>query len=148
MNTGDQAGGPGRHTVGATSWRDLVDPRRVAQVASLLLAAVAAAFLLGAPMYTGDSVSSDGTTTPTSSTLAEVNGRWVAALVLAPAVLIAVHTLWVGRGRRAAIVVCTAPVAVLCLLGILTIGVFYLPAVILSGVSLLLPARDPAPRPA
>ncbi len=131
-----------------TSWRDFVDARRVVQVVALLLAAVAAAFLLGAPLYSGTStsVTSDdtSTTTPMRATLVEVNGGWVIALLVAPVVLVAIHALWVGRGRTAAIVACTAPVAVLCVLGILTIGVFFLPAVILSGVALLVPAREPA----
>lgn len=131
-------------------WRGFLDRRRVVQLVALLLAVAAAVLLLAVPLYSGEAttVSSDGTvtTTRTAATLTEVNGGWIAGLVLVPVVLIAVHALWVGRGRTAAIVACTAPVALLSLVGILTIGVFLLPAVILSGVALLVPARAATPR--
>lgn len=131
-------------------WRGFLDKRRVVQLVALLLASGSAILLLAAPLYSGETtaVSSDGTTTATrtAATLAEVNGGWVIGLVLVPVALVAVHALWAGRGRTAAIVACTAPVALLGLVGILTIGVFFLPAVIVSGVSLLVPARPATSR--
>jgi hypothetical protein len=121
--------------------RDFVDPRRVVQLAALALAVAAAAYLVGYPTY-GRSASA-GTS---SATLVGADGPWVLWLLLAPVVLVAIHALW-PRGRRTvAIVACTIPLYVLCVAGALTIGIFFVPAALVSGLALLAPARPSGSR--
>lgn len=122
--------------------RDFLDARRLVQLAALALAVAAAAFLLGYPTYSGRGAAGDA---PTAS-LVEVNGRGVLWLLAAPVVLVATPALWPHRGRTAAIVACTVLLWLLCLAGLLSIGLFFLPAALVSGVALLVPAR-PLRRP-
>ena len=122
--------------------RGFVDARRLVQLAALALAVAAAAFLLGYPAYGGGGPAGAA---PTAS-LVDVNGPWVLWLLAAPVVLVATHALWPHRGRTVAIVACTVPLWLLCLAGLLSIGLFFLPAVLVSGVALLVPAR-PLRRP-
>jgi hypothetical protein len=113
-----------------------VDPRRVVQLAALALAVAAAAYLVGYPTY-GRSASASSS----STTLVDADGTWVLWLLLAPVVLVAIHALW-PRGRRTvAIVACTVPLYLLCVAGALTIGIFFVPAALVSGLALLAPAR-------
>ena len=122
--------------------RGFVDARRLVQLAALALAVAAAAFLLGYPTSSGGGAG--GATS--SASLVDVNGPWVLWLLAAPVVLVATHAVWPHRGRTVAIVACTVLLWLLCLAGLLTIGVFFLPAVLVSGLALLVPAR-PLRRP-
>ena len=122
--------------------RGFVDARRLVQLAALALATAATAFLLGYPAYSGAGSAGVAST----ANLVDVNGPWVLWLLAAPVVLVATHALWPRRGRTVAIVACTVPHWLLCLAGLLTIGLFFLPAVLVSGVALLVPAR-PLRRP-
>lgn len=131
------------------SWRGFLDGRRAVQLVALLLAVAAAAYLLGVPAYghVSTAVSSDGGTVTRygSASLVEVNGGWVVGLLLGPVALVAAHALWRGRHRTAAIVACTALLLGFCVAGMLSVGLFFLPAAIASGLSLLAPARPAAP---
>jgi hypothetical protein len=109
-----------RLNVGALAWS-----------AGLLLAALAL------PVYSTSSTSASDGVTLTSSTLVAVNGVRALVLMAVPA-LAALVVLWAIRARRAgarwAGPVAWAMVCVLvaeCIVGILSIGAFILPAVLL-----------------
>ena len=121
--------------------RGFFDARRAMQLLSLVLAAAAAAYLLAVATYSGTATTEDGETAEVAATLVDINGRWVIAILLAPVLLIGTHALWQGRGRTVAILVCTLPVLLFSLAGMLTVGIFFMPAVIASGLSLVVPAH-------
>ncbi|HIZ37378.1 MAG TPA: hypothetical protein H9815_16500 [Candidatus Ruania gallistercoris] len=93
-------------------------------VMALLLASAASVALLFLPFYGNVGVGAESTGT---ATLIEVNGSGVVILLALPVLITAV--IAVVRGRRAVLVsaLCTGLLAVLVLLGIASIGLFYLP---------------------
>ncbi|OJV82206.1 MAG: hypothetical protein BGO37_04240 [Cellulomonas sp. 73-92] len=124
--------------------RGFLDARRVVQLAALALAAAAAAYLLS-DRASGATTSDAGSAAP-AATLVDVEGRWVIWLLLTPVLLVATHALWRGRGRTAAIVAGTTLLFLLCVAGALTIGIFFMPAALVSGLALLVPARTTSSR--
>ena len=120
--------------------RGFLDARRVVQLAALALSVAAAAYLLGDRPAAGA-----GSATP-AATLVDIEGRWVIWLLLTPVLLVGAHALWRGRGRTAAIVAGTALLFLLCVAGALTIGIFFMPAALVSGLALLVPARTTSGR--
>lgn len=131
------------------AWRSALDGRRVVQLVALLLAVAASSFLALVPVYSGaaTSTSSDGTVTTTqqTATLLEVNGPGALAVLLVPVLLTAVPALWFGRGRTPAAVVGTALLALGCVAGLLTVGVFYLPALVAAGLAFAARTRSARP---
>jgi hypothetical protein len=111
------------------------DARRVVQLVALLLAVAAAAVLIGVPMNSGS----------TTQTLLRAEGPHVLPVLLLPVALTLVPATWLGRGRTAAAVACAVLLVLVCLAGLLTVGVFYLPAAIVSGVAFTVPARGAIP---
>ena len=111
------------------------DARRAVQLVAVLLAAAAAAVFVGVPMDTGS----------TNQTLLQAEGPHVLPVLLLPVALTLVPLLWLGRGRTAASVTCSALLVLVCLVGMLTVGVFYLPAAIVSGIALAVPAPRASP---
>jgi len=104
------------------------------------LALVPAALLL--PVYQGLTSSSSGVTTHTSATLVAVNGPWVLSVMALPAGLALLA--WFGLHRRCASAskhggplawTAIAALAVLSLLGALSVGPFLLPTVLLLGAA-------------
>ncbi len=112
--------------------RGFLDARRAVQLAALALAVAAAAYLATYRAYSGG---------PSAVTLVDVNGRWVVWLLLAPVLLVATHALWPGRGRTVAIAACTALLFAFCVAGALTVGLFFMPALLVGGLAILVPAR-------
>ena len=127
------------------------------------VALVVAAFTL--PAYTGEegTASSDGTMHGhrTTATLVEVNGSWGAVLAAAPVLAaILVTALLTVRHRdaahgglpRVAAWTVVAALALLALAGLLTIGLFFVPAVAALALAVAAapgsqrtPPREPAP---
>lgn len=112
--------------------RGFLDTRRFVQLAALVLAGAAATYLGTYRTYSGG---------PSATTLVDVNGRWVVWLLLAPVLLVAIHALWPGRGRTVAIAVCTVLLFAFCVAGALTVGLFFMPALLVGGLAVLVPAR-------
>jgi hypothetical protein len=103
------------------------------------------------PAYTSDSTSGVNGVTITRSTLAQENGARAIVLVAVP-VLACIVVLWAIRARRGgarwATPVAWAGVGLVAaeaLVGILTIGAFILPAVILLAMAVPLAPGPPAP---
>jgi hypothetical protein len=130
------------------AWRGFLDARRVVQLVALLLAIAAAVFLVFAPTGTGvtSSVDADGTVTTTEHavTLLDVNGGGVLGVLLAPVVFTLVPALWVGRGRTVAAIAGTVLLGLLCVAGMMTIGVFYLPAALAAALAFVAKTRPAA----
>jgi len=126
-----------------------IDARRIVQLAALGLALAATVYLLAVPTPSGQSttVTSDGTTTTvdTAQTLLAVNGSGMLVVLLLPVLLTAVPALWWGRGRTAVGIFCAVPLLLLCVVGLLTVGVFFFPAAVIAVVALVVPAWSPAP---
>ena len=129
---------------------------RVALAGATLWSAALVAAALTVPLYSGASTSSVGsadtdsngtvvtgpvTTTSTTATLVEVNGWWGLVLACIPlCACLVVATLLLGPGGRrsqVAAAVVVAPLGAVTVLGLLTIGLFLVPAVAGLGVAVL-----------
>lgn len=113
-------------------------------VVALLLALTASVALLFLPFYgsVGVGVESTGT-----ATLIEVNGSGVVFILVLPVLFTAVIAM--VRGRRAVLVsvLGTGLLAAFVLLGIASIGLFYLPALIAATVGVIARAIVTGSRP-
>lgn len=103
------------------------------------------------PVYSGSSttVTSDGgrRTMSTSATALQINGRWVLVLLSVPAVTVLLTAGLVAlqprhRWASRAAWVPVGVVGVLAVLGMLTIGIFLLPVVVLLGIAVLIATLD------
>ena len=103
-------------------------------VVALLLALTASVALLFLPFYGNYEVGAEPTGT---ATLIEVNGSGVVILLALPVLFTAVIAL--VRRRRAVLLsaLCTALLAAFVLLGFASIGMFYLPALIVAAVGVI-----------
>lgn len=117
--------------------RDLFDARRAVQLVALVLAVAATTLFVAVPRDTGSA----------TQTLLQAEGARVLPLLLLPLVLTVVPLVWAGRGRTAASVTCTVALVLVCLAGLLTVGPFYLPAGIVGGIALAVPAHPAGPAP-
>ena len=126
------------------------------QVAAILahgLAWAAVAYLLFVPVYSGQITTavaqgqptvSTNTTTPTSSTLLEVNGLEIIPVILIPVLLTGFALLGVvftkpGRAARKAILLAATVLTFgFCALAMFSVGIFYLPGAVALLVSAIL----------
>jgi len=103
------------------------------QAVALGLSLLASLVLLVIPAFGGTSASSDGTREVThATTLLESEGPRVLLILLVPVVLTLLPLLVRGRGRRSVALACTLLLAAGALLGLASIGAFYLPALIFA----------------
>lgn len=110
-------------------------PRRRAdvwQVAALALSVLASLLLLVVPFFGGTSVtgSSDGTQTERTVTLLESQGVGVLVPLGIPVLLMLVPLYPSGAARRWVSLACTVLLGAFALLALLSVGVFYLPALV------------------
>jgi hypothetical protein len=139
MTTAREASGSGRAafwlTLGALGWS---------------VAVVVAAMVV--PAYSGSGVTSTGATFTTSATLVGENGAGVLAVVTLPAVATllvwgALHR-YCSRGSawaRPAAWALIGLIGLLCLVGVMTIGIFLLPVAVLLGCAAARTPRASAP---
>lgn len=116
---------------------------RLLAASGLLLSLLAAAYLALADTYSSQSCVSDGTSTvctdKSSSTLIEENGAWVLLLLAVPICLAAAQLLLVIAHGPAVLKSLVAGVFLpACLIALFSLGVFFLPAALVSAVALLL----------
>ncbi|MFI6496643.1 hypothetical protein [Nonomuraea typhae] len=110
-------------------------------IASAILALAASIIAFVAPMYT--TAGSGGTTSRTG--LGSVGGWQSIAMLLLP-VIIALAPLAFRGGRiRIPAIVAAALLGAWCVLGMASIGVFYVPSLVLMVVAATYPRREPAP---
>jgi hypothetical protein len=104
------------------------------QLVALGLSTLASLVLLVVPAFGGTSASSDngGREVVRTTTLLESEGSRVLLILLVPVVLTLVPLLVRGRAHRSIALACTLLLAVGALLGLASIGAFYLPALIFA----------------
>lgn len=104
------------------------------QIAALVLSVLAALLLLVVPAFGGTSVTvdSDGTQAERTVTLLESEGPGILIPLAIPVLLTFVPLYPLGDARRWVRLACTLLLGAFTLLAILSIGVFYLPALVCS----------------
>lgn len=122
-------------------------------IAAFVAAAAAALVVAFAPLYEGCSATAQASSTSIGSvsehvscgheTALQVNGPWVLVIVAIP-VLIALLPIAL-RFRRSSRIVSALVLWILCVLGALSIGVFFVPAAILMTIAAA--RSDAAPLP-
>jgi hypothetical protein len=80
--------------------------------------------------------------------LVEVNGMSVLGVLAVPVLLAGVGLVAVGRRRRPILVVVTVAMLALCVLGLASVGLFYLPAAVALVVAVVGWRQVPSPPPA
>lgn len=115
--------------------------RWTAQHVALVLAVAAALLLAIAPTGSSESVTTDSTGTVTESvshtTLVQSQGPGVLIVLAIPVVLTLAPLLVPPRLRRTVGLVCAVLLAALVILGALTIGIWFMPALIATLVASL-----------
>jgi hypothetical protein len=114
------------------------------QLVALVLSVAASLLLLVLPVYESSTTSSSGAEMSGTSTLLETQGPGVMVTLAVPILLTAVPLLLQGRARGAVSLVCTLLLGIGTLLALLSIGVFYLPALVCSIAATTAAFRPPA----
>lgn len=123
-----------------------LSPKRVVQIAALALALTAALMIAVLPMYTEMTVSSDGTESTSRATVLEVNGLWVLVLIAVPVLLAALPLSARGRAWQPLSITSAALLSACVVLGMVSIGLFFLPAAVVAIVGACLSPRSTRPR--
>lgn len=114
------------------------------QIAALAVVITAAIALLVLPTSTSVTSSSDGSELTTSQTLLESMGPSVLLILAAPIAMAALPLFSRGRAWVALSIASAVLLWLFVILGLLTIGVFFLPGAILALIAACLPVRAPA----
>lgn len=115
--------------------------KRVLQWIAFAFTVAASSLLSFLPVYSGVTSDSNGTSTETSATLVQVNGPSVLIPLAVPIAISLVPLLARGRAWQTLSIVATVLLGVAVFLGILSIGVFFLPALIVEIIAACLPAQ-------
>lgn len=115
--------------------------KRLLQWVALGLALAASVYLLVVPVYEGAVSDESGATLRTSETLLSVNGPWALVVLAVPPAIAALPLFARGRAWQPLSVVACVLLGAGVLVGILTIGVFFLPALVVEVVAACLPTR-------
>jgi hypothetical protein len=131
------------------------DPKRVRsradtfQLSAVGFAVLASVLLLVVPVFSSTSTSSDSAGVQvqktSTSTLLEAQGSSVLVLLVVPIILTLVPYLIRSPSRRRATltIACTVLLAIGALLALLSVGLFYLPALVCSVAASTAALRDP-----
>ena len=114
------------------------------QLVALVLSVAGSLLLLVLPVYESSTTSSSGAEVRGTSTLLETQGPGVMVTLAVPILLTAVPLLLQGRARGAVSLVCTLLLGIGTLLALLSIGVFYQPALVCSIAATTAAFRPPA----
>jgi hypothetical protein len=112
------------------------------QIAALVLAAVAATVVVFVPLATEATSDSSGNETTAAVSLLQSMGPSVFLIVAIPVVIAALPLFSRGRTWVVLSIVSAALLWTFVVLGALSIGVFFMPAAILSLVAACIPARS------
>jgi hypothetical protein len=126
---------------------------RVLAVLALIFAVAAAGYLIFADTYSGQQCTGGSSSVPTcietSSTLIEENGSGVLFILAIPVVLATAQLLLVVADAPGVLSGLLAAMFLgLCLIAVFTIGFYFLPAALLSGVAGALRYGRSHPQPA
>jgi hypothetical protein len=114
------------------------------QIAALAVVITAAIALLVLPTSTSVTSSSDGSEVTTSQTLLASMGPSVLLILAAPIAMAALPLFSRGRAWVALSIASAVLLWLFVILGLLTIGVFFLPGAILALIAACRPVRAPA----
>lgn len=106
-------------------------------VVAFVLALAASVLLLFLPLYATMTTTSTGATTQGRASLWAENGPWILIPLAVPVLLTAVIALARGRGGLVVSILCTFVLAAFTVLALASIGMFYLPALIVAAVAVL-----------
>lgn len=115
--------------------------KRVLQIIALALAAAAVVALCALPGYVSVTTDSRGHESIQTQGVLAVMGLPYLAVLMIPVVLAAIPLLLRGRAWQPASITVAILIAAFGILGALSIGFYYLPAVIVSIVAAIVPAR-------
>lgn len=115
--------------------------KRLLQLAAFALAVAGSAYLAVVPVYSGSWTDSTGASGTASATLIEVNGTWAIVLLAVPVLITLVPLFARGRAWQVLSIAAAVLLGVVTILGSMTIGVFYMPALIVAIVAACLPVR-------
>ncbi|SEB39434.1 hypothetical protein SAMN04489806_0393 [Paramicrobacterium humi] len=122
-----------------------VNGKRIAQIIAVVLALAADAMILFGTRYTDVTSDSSGHESTVTRSFLEVNGPMILISLAVPVVVAALPLFFPHRGWQAASVASVVLLAIFVFLGALTIGVFFMPALIAAIVGLAM--RRPAVTP-
>lgn len=124
--------------------------KRWMSAVAALLGVAAAIVMCTVPLYsvTSSSVSSSGGSHAGSSsqTVLQVMGTGYLVVLLAPAVLAAIPLLLRGRAASIAALVAAVLIGGFVVLGIMSIGLFYLPCAVFAIIAAAMPSAAPGSR--
>src|SRR5690625_1074307 len=109
----------------------------VAGVIAFGLAFAASLVLLFLPVYSTVTTISKSVTTQDTVTLWAANGPWILVPLTLPVLLTAAVALARGRGGLVVSILCTLVLAAFTVLALASIGMFYLPALVVAVVAVL-----------
>ena len=118
--------------------------KRVAQLIAFALATMAAIAVLFVPSYTTAISDSDGNETIRSSTVWEVNGPTFLLVMAIPIAITILPLLVRGPSWPAVSVIAAVLIGLFAVIGSLSIGFYFIPAVAAELVAVFLPSRLPA----
>jgi hypothetical protein len=116
--------------------------KRRLQIAALVLVAVAATVVVFVPLSTEVTSDSNGNETTAAVSLLQSMGPSVLLIVAIPIVIAALPLFSRGRSWMVLSIVSAALLWTFAVLGLLSIGVFFIPGGILSLIAACIPARS------
>lgn len=123
--------------------------KRMTGLVAVVLAVAAAIVLSTVPVYSGEQSSTSSTGAPvvmhTSQTVLQVMGGGYLVILLLPAIVLAIPLLLRGRAASVGALAAAVLVGMFVVLGILSIGLFYLPAAVCAVVAAALPSPPKHP---
>ena len=115
--------------------------KRLLQWLALLLTVTASVLLAFLPVYSGVTSDSNGTSTESSATLVQVNGSSVIILLAIPIAISLLPLFTRGRAWQPLSITAAILLGIAVFLGILSIGIFFVPVLIVEVVAACLPTR-------
>ena len=119
--------------------------KRLLQWIALVLGVAASALLAFLPVYSGVTSDSNGISIETSATLVQVNGPSVLILLAIPITISLVPLFTRGRAWQPLSIAAAILLGIVVFLGILSIGIFFMPAMIVEVIAACLPTRAASP---
>jgi hypothetical protein len=111
------------------------------QLAAVALSVAACLVVLFMPLGEGVSTTSDGSTTETTSTLWNSDNPQAVGMIMVAAAIPLIALVAVGRWRRPTAAVATVLLTLFVMVGILSVGMFFLPATIAQLAAAIFPTR-------
>lgn len=115
--------------------------KRLLQWLTLILTVAASVLLAFLPVYSGVTSDSNGTSTETSATLVQVNGSSVIVVLAIPIAISLLPLFARGRAWQPLSIIAAILLGFAVFLGMLSIGIFFVPAMIVEVAAACLPTH-------